>query len=635
MDNKIEYLTCKNFKFFYGCDENDESNKLVLNRKNLLLYGENGSGKSSIYWALYTILQSSIKQEDNDVHKYFEANDAENLRNRFSEDSDMSSVSICFSDDRGRIRTWEISNMVVSTLRDEFMTRTLFSSDFINYSYLTKFYNFRNSQNIDLFPMFERDLFKFINFSEAYRNEKDIILTDKTLAEDWWNYILATPKNLPRNKNTVSVSSLEYLRFKNSILPRFCNLLKNYLNSIIEKANSYLKDEFNCPFRLKFNYDKLVCDYNKPIGVRSKDGKFYKPKIELEVEYIHSLLNTEKQKVFKPQSFLNEAKLTSIALSIRLAMLDEKMTSKDSGKILVLDDLLISLDMSNRDTVLDIILKKRNIYQLLILTHDRAFYNIAKLRIENSKDSDWVFKEMYCKQQRNEDIPIPMIINPKSYLNCAYKYLYEFDYPACANYLRKESERVLCKLLPQNLTIIKTNEGDSKPAMLEMLIKNFKNLCHDLAIDISFSEKLFEYKNILLNPLSHDNIKSPIYKQELISCISILEELNKFNRQIIANVDIQANLFFMIDDSDGFSWQYKIQPKEMFFYIVDGNNNKHFNNPNSLFISRKQNGGDEESLNIDKDLYNGMKMIYHKIKKELSDKHTILNDVFNQNRVNS
>lgn len=91
----------------------------------------------------------------------------------------------------------------------------------------------------------------------------------------------------------------------------------------------------------------------------------------------------------------------------------------------------------------------------------------------------------------------------------------------------------------------------------------------------------------------------------------------------------------MIDDSDGFSWQYKIQPKEMFFYIVDGNNNKHFNNPNSLFISRKQNGGDEESLNIDKDLYNGMKMIYHKIKKELSDKHTILNDVFNQNRVNS
>jgi hypothetical protein len=37
MYNKIEYLTCKNFKFFYGCNEDETSNKLVLNRKNLVI----------------------------------------------------------------------------------------------------------------------------------------------------------------------------------------------------------------------------------------------------------------------------------------------------------------------------------------------------------------------------------------------------------------------------------------------------------------------------------------------------------------------------------------------------------------------------------------------------------------------
>lgn len=630
MDNKIEYLTCKNFKFFYGSEEKEDSNKLVLNRKNLLLYGENGSGKSSIYWALYTILQSSIKHEDNDVLKYFEANDAENLRNRFSDDSEISSISICFSDNKGRQRTWEISNTGVNTLKDEFMRSTLISSDFINYKYLSKIYDFRNSENIDLFPMFEKDLFQFIDLSEAYKDEKENLLTDKTLAADWWNNILSTPEKLPYNKNTVSVSSPEYLRFKYTILPRFCELLKIYLNSITEKANEYLKNEFHCPFKLKFNYDKLFCDYNKSIGVRAKDGVFYKPKLELELKYNHSLLNESKNKVFKPHTFLNEAKLTSIALSIRLAMLDEKLISPDAGKILVLDDLLVSLDMSNRNTVLEIILKKIETYQLLILTHDRAFYNIAKLRIKNVGDSEWVFKEMYCKQQEKEDIPMPMIIEPKSYLSCAYKYLYEFDYPASANYLRKECERVLCNLLPKNLTIINSSSGNSKMASLEMLIKSFKEFCDDLSINFEFCNKLLEYKNLLLNPLSHDNINSPIYKQELISCISILEELNKLRKVTIANVDTRDNLFFKINDCDGFTWTYKIEPQETFFYIVN-DKTVHFNNPNSLFISRKQGEGIEMPINEKHSLIKGIKRVCHKIKATCPNDDDILEDVFKQN----
>jgi len=50
---KINQITFNNFKAFFGKE------KLSLEGKNLLLYGENGSGKSSIYWGLYTFLQSS------------------------------------------------------------------------------------------------------------------------------------------------------------------------------------------------------------------------------------------------------------------------------------------------------------------------------------------------------------------------------------------------------------------------------------------------------------------------------------------------------------------------------------------------------------------------------------------------
>ncbi len=221
MEYKIESIVFKNFKFFHGCDENEESNKLVLGRKNLLLYGENGSGKSSIYWALYTMLQSSIKSEDNDVMKYFDPSNTENLRNRFADDTEESGISICLNDGKNRQVIREISDRNVNTINDQTIRKTLLSSDFINYKYLSKIYDFRNSEIIDLFPLFERDLFQHIDLEEEYKDEKESLLIDKTFASDWWDNISLTPNRLPHNKNVVSVSSDEYKRFKNIILPRF------------------------------------------------------------------------------------------------------------------------------------------------------------------------------------------------------------------------------------------------------------------------------------------------------------------------------------------------------------------------------------------------------------------------------
>lgn len=76
---RIQSITLRNFKFFYGTETEQAQNKLLLNQNNLLLYGENGSGKSSIYWALYTHLQSCIK-EDGQITKYFDPADNENER---------------------------------------------------------------------------------------------------------------------------------------------------------------------------------------------------------------------------------------------------------------------------------------------------------------------------------------------------------------------------------------------------------------------------------------------------------------------------------------------------------------------------------------------------------------------------
>ncbi len=75
MAGNIKKIVLQNFKAFNGVNEID------LEGKHLLLYGENGSGKSSIYWGLYTLLQS-ITKDSNQTDKYFDFNHEENLINR-------------------------------------------------------------------------------------------------------------------------------------------------------------------------------------------------------------------------------------------------------------------------------------------------------------------------------------------------------------------------------------------------------------------------------------------------------------------------------------------------------------------------------------------------------------------------
>ena len=89
--------------------------------------------------------------------------------------------------------------------------------------------------------------------------------------------------------------------------------------------------------------------------------------------------------------------------------------------------MLLSLDMSHRDKVLDIILKKVDEYQILILTHDRAFYNLCKRRIEHRvKPTDtyqWEFKEMYQSTVKDSDIPCPFMPENENSLRSREKIL--------------------------------------------------------------------------------------------------------------------------------------------------------------------------------------------------------------------
>lgn len=569
---KIKSITLRNFKFFYGTETEYAHNKIELNENNLLLFGENGSGKSSVYWALYTFLQSCLKSDDDKIKKYFLKDGAQSLRNRYANDTDTSAIAIEFVSTDGTTTQKEICDTSVNTKSGTLVEKTLKASDFLNYKYLSKLYDFRNSESINLFPLFVKDLLMFIDLEEEFTLHNGQ-LSGTTNAADWWDFISGTISELPKNKNTISVSSDEYIRYKNTTIPRFVELLKSYLLKITESANKYLTTEFGEPFTLNFNTESITADFNKSISQRAKDGKLHKPKIKLTAKLIDPKLAEEKQLIHNPHTFLNEARLTAIALAIRFAMLDERGTFSDAGSILVLDDLLLSLDMSHRNIVLDIILKKEAEHQILILTHDKFFFQMAKSKIKHFKQKNWEYIEMYS--HKSNDIPLPLIYKSESYLGKAIRYLEENEYEIAGNFLRKEAESFLKEILPKKYKL--NDEGKLKDLgnlLTEAVVFSESNRLNKVLF-----EKLNSHREFVLNPSSHDSYDVPKFYSELSSCIDTLTELRKI--EITKDVLKKGTeLEFQTKDNDGLIYNYK---------IVLGNDIDYIKEPNKDSILTKVN----------------------------------------------
>ena len=73
-NKKIQTLHIQNFKFF-GTTE-----PISIGNKHVLLYGENGSGKSSIYTALRELLNSASRNSST-IKRRLNRNEAKNLVN--------------------------------------------------------------------------------------------------------------------------------------------------------------------------------------------------------------------------------------------------------------------------------------------------------------------------------------------------------------------------------------------------------------------------------------------------------------------------------------------------------------------------------------------------------------------------
>ena len=336
---RITGIEIKNFRAFYG------TYHINLHKagKNLLVYGENGSGKSSLYLALKLFLESSE-----------EAHQFEAYRNIFHADDGYIKLHLR-ANARSKQHTYEWSRTVKET-EDLLISDASKSKGFLDYKVLLEtHYVHREEEDVNVFKLLVENL--LANTVNP--------LTNRTLSEEW--------------------EALQQVPQMEAQIENFNGELASRLNELQTLASEILR---------KFGYDITLALGFTGIAYNRETNTLDNQRILLTVEFLDKEIPAHHR-------FLNEAKLSAISLAIYFAAL--LLQPESDLKVLALDDVLIGLDMSNRLPVLDILETNFPNHQIFLTTYDKVWYEVVKQR---TSAKEWKYAEFYFSKSDEAEIPV-------------------------------------------------------------------------------------------------------------------------------------------------------------------------------------------------------------------------------------
>ena len=476
---RITDIEIKNFRAFRGTYHID----LSKSGKNLIVYGENGSGKSSLYLALKLFLESGIDEGNKNT-------EFENHQNIFTEDPGH--IKLCLrADRRSEPDVYKWSQHTTEETNDELIIEASRTKGFLDYKALLEtHYLHRENDTVNLFDLLVKVL--LANTINPVR--------ERSLTEDWND--IQPP--FPRRNAKTRIAALE------ERIDVFNDELTNRLAELRPKVSEIL-NKFGYKVALDLDFQRVA--YNQ--DEKTLDNQ----EILLKVEFFDTDIPSHHR-------FLNEAKLSAIAIAIYLSSI--LLQPESDLRILALDDVLIGLDMSNRLPVLDILKEHFPDHQIFLTTYDKAWYEIVKQRTDQK---DWKYTEFYF--EATDEYEIPVCKEDVPYLEKSKEYLAVNDHKACAVYLRTAFEAIIKRFCdkrnlrvrycenPKQLTSedfwdpIKTGtKRDGTPFLEQPLIKQIEL-----------------YRSIILNPLNHAIITN-IPQKEIEDAVDAVEELETALAQV-------------------------------------------------------------------------------------------------------
>ena len=527
----------KNYRAYY--DQYEIIN--IEKGENLLIYGENGSGKSSLYKSLYSFFTRSNDPTIPFVKNRYRVVEEGSVELTFAEYDHLSRDII-----GGTASAFSFGSDV-STNNQPFIQSSSLVKGFLDYT----------------------DLLKVYFHSEAQPNLFDLIvlklLGDHIPVASGGNFRFGTKWTQLQNDLITNAYTRQDSCHKRAFseLSIFQTHLESTLGLVFNELNRLLVTYFvDLNISLAFDLRPIVFNYS-----RWKQNWYTTADLRLKVVKDDVTITGDYGDA------LNEARLSAISICLYLASLLVNPTNVDV-KILYLDDVFIGLDAGNRLPILAILKQEFSSYQIFISTYDRHWFELSKRYFDLNSPGRWKGLEIYVGQLAVGNIQTtkPIWVVGKSNYEKAIHYLHHRikpDYPAAANYLRKALEELIQKYVPK-YELVDIENVQFPDHRLTTLLFRTRSFLDKIGLSTIYIDNIVALLNPLLHPLSHYEISSPIYKGELqlveSSYESLLSQVSKLNLtndfKCVLEPAIKVRITFVADLATQHFLHYEVVLKE-------------------------------------------------------------------------
>ncbi len=468
------------------------------NGRNLLLHGENGAGKTSVFQALRLLLSPSKPPKGFTAFQHiFAQRDA----------TTAGVVAIDLTAGTPSDYRWDAGNPHPSEDKNDASFLELARrATFLDYKALlqTSFLH-EQQDHINVFHLLVGTLLRHAEFPDG-----------RTVGEAWqsvWSYY-GTGRRRRDKRDTRR-------RHINGLAKAFRDQLNDLLNAdrvgVLAKTNKLLETLSGAlsppPHHPATGNNALAISLEVGTPTLSTaDMRRTLPPHAFVGEDVKLRATFGGKPIDHPAIFFNEARLTAIALALYLGAAlatIPKASSRNVCPLLVLDDALIGLDLAHRLPLLDILNGDDfKGWQILLMTYDANWFDMAS---DHLPQASWTKLRLYAKAHE-AGWEVPVLESDAPYLDRAWSHLQVGDFKAAGVYLRTSWENVMrafCETHQQLKVPLKRQMHEYKAEDLWPLVKSFEFKPQHRLVDPALAEEIEICRRYILNPLCHNDPTRP------------------------------------------------------------------------------------------------------------------------------
>ncbi len=331
-----------------------------------------------------------------------------------------------------------------------------------------------------------------------------------------------------------------------------------------EERISHVEDLWGCEALISDVNNKLKIDFHEDIEVGFAQGEGYRFCLKNSQRNLESDSNIDE--------YFNEARVHIVKLVIMFTLI-EFLSMSGKERILVIDDIISSLDAANRALIVKYIINHFKDYQKIIFTHNVSFFSLFHYAADlYDNANNWEWKSLYESSQS-----VPLLINAdlcgndesiddivkdfknKSETLCeignrirkklestlyeCVRYMQFGNYHEVSKifdslvsekpervYLRRDGDKIktVYDLIEELRNIV--NDNNNRGHLRDTLMKRFKkyDVNNEMETILPMLKDMKLFQKLLLHPLSHATEATPTFsKKEIEVTLTLLIKIDK------------------------------------------------------------------------------------------------------------